>query len=313
MSTPPANVSSQKSSFGSCLIALVRLILVVILGALLGLAIYTGLLYLYQQAILPAQESAARLDLLETRQAISQQEMDNRIKQIGSRLNTLETQKSQDAESLAELQGDLASLEARLADQTAALKQLDELEKDIDNLWEIVTYNSTRVMGLWATQNAPNTTLQELSRQVQVMKAMQLLNRGRLLMLQSNWGLAEADVAEARRALVELQAEAPAYQQETIARWIQRLDLVLASLPESPVLAADDLEIAWRMLAMGLPAPGETLTPQPTPYRTGTVGAPPTPSPTAVSRTGVPATPSRTPTPFLTGAATITATPSRTP
>lgn len=311
MSTPPLNDKPKSSRGASCLQTLARLLLVIVLGALLGLAVYTGTVYLYQQAIVPAQESAARLDLLETRQVISRQEMDDQLKQITARLNTLESQRSLDSESLAELQGDVTSLQARLEEQNSTLKQLNELQTDIASLERLVPYHSTQVMGLYATLNAPDTPLEELSRQVQVLKAMQLLNRSRLLMLQNNWGQAETDVDNARQVLIALQAEAPDYQQETLRRWIQRLDLVLASLPETPVLAADDLEIAWRLLAAGLPAKGETLTPQPTAYLTSsakpsatptaseTLGTrvSPLPSPTVTPPSGVTATAIDTPTP----------------
>ncbi len=309
MSTPPPTDKPQSSRGVSCLRALARLLLVIILGALLGLAIYAGMVYLYQQAIVPAQESAARLDLLETRQVISQQEMDDRLKQIMARLNTLESQRSLDTESLAQLEGDVSSLQARLEAQNSTLKQLNELQADVANLEKLATYDSTQVMGLYATLNAPDTPLEELSRQVQVLKAMQLLNRSRLLMVQNNWGLAETDVDNARQILLALQAEAPDYQQETLRRWIQRLDLVLAGLPETPVLAADDLEIAWRMLAAGLPARGENLTPQPTAYLTGTGEPSATPTASGTLSTSVSPSPSPTVTPILGLTATAIATP----
>jgi hypothetical protein len=55
------------------------------------------------------------------------------------------------------------------------------------------------------------------------------------------------------------------YQQATLDEIIQRLDLALEYLPQTPILAAEDLEVAWQLLKIGLPeSPSEDIDLQPT-------------------------------------------------
>jgi hypothetical protein len=72
----------------------------------------------------------------------------------------------------------------------------------------------------------------------------------------------------------------PEYQIEAKELIIAHLDMALENLPEAPILAAEDLEIAWQLLKQGLPdeppleaetetegtpTPGPTVTPTATP------------------------------------------------
>jgi len=83
-----------------------------------------------------------------------------------------------------------------------------------------------------------------------------------------------------------LQAEVPAYQTESLAVVLARLDLALGNLPEYPVIAVDDVDIAWNLLIVGLPesaaeaaALAATPTLTPTPDATATPEQTPTPTP----------------------------------
>ena len=88
-----------------------------------------------------------------------------------------------------------------------------------------------------------------------------------------------------RDLLAELQAEAPDYQAKSIDPVLARLDLALGNLPEYPVIAVDDVDIAWNLLIVGLPesaaeaaALAVTPTPPPTPDATATPEQTPTPT-----------------------------------
>ena len=80
----------------------------------------------------------------------------------------------------------------------------------------------------------------ELATQVTMLRSMELLSRARLFLYQANYGLAEQDVAAAR-ALIPTDTAVG----EEVAL---RLDRVIESLPDRPVTAADDLDIAWQLL-----------------------------------------------------------------
>ena len=124
--------------------------------------------------------------------------------------------------------------------------------------------------------------LLELKHEVMLTRALDILARARLYLAQSNFGLAKADVQSARDLLVELNSET---SDRILAQAIARLDLALGNLPEFPVVASGDLEIAWQILVSGEapPTPTFTATPSaletftPTPFPPPTIEVTPTP------------------------------------
>ncbi|HEY5730914.1 MAG TPA: hypothetical protein VIS72_12745, partial [Anaerolineales bacterium] len=95
-----------------------------------------------------------------------------------------------------------------------------------------------------------------------------------------------SDVQVARNILMELQPAGSESKQQDLNEAIFRLDLAFKNLPDFPVAASDDLDIAWQILMDGYPvAPTGT----PTPFPTATPGETATPFP------GATATPTATP------------------
>jgi hypothetical protein len=284
-----------------------RLLLVIACGIAAGALLYVGILYGASRVVKPLQVNAERLNLLETGQALEHQQLDERFSQYGERLAALERQRAAADETLSQLQGSAGALEQAVQEQTARLKEVDALRLDVANFTGMSSYIATEVMGMRMTQTAGEEPLGALRRDLSVLQAMELLNRSRLYMLQANYGIAAQDARAARAALEGLRGQVPDYQSAALEAWIARLDLALSSLPDAPVVAADDLEIAWRMLSAGLPGPGgvETGTPGPgglTPTATPYWLTPPASStPTALAG-------SATPTPYL-PAVTSTPTP----
>jgi len=92
-----------------------------------------------------------------------------------------------------------------------------------------------------------------LERQINLLKAMELLSRARLSMYQSNFGLAQQDVQIARNLLARVETEATDSLAGDLEAVILRLDMTLSNLPDFPVAASDDLDIAWQILLSGLP------------------------------------------------------------
>lgn len=138
-----------------------------------------------------------------------------------------------------------------------------------------------------------------LFRELQLVKAMELLTRSRLLLAQNNIGLARSDIQAGRRLLAALQPEVSADQGAMIGEVIARLDAALAALPIAPVAAADELEGAWQLLIGDLPgAP---------PVAAGSEGTP-TPEATVVVSPTVATTPEATETVIATATITATAT-----
>lgn len=169
------------------------------------------------------------------------------IRDMKAEIAALQTQ-------LEEMTTRVGALESSIESHTAALEKLEAMQTALEA----------------ELQANDNEALTALRREVMFARAFDILGRARLYLAQSNFGLAKTDVQSARDLLAELQAEK---NDPALAQAIARLDLTLGNLPEFPVVASGDLEIAWQILLSG-EAP-----PTPTPEPTGTPT--PLPEPTA--------------------------------
>lgn len=265
---PPAETPSTKPgpSFGSRLgkaflwffRALVRLILIILVIGGFGAAIYYGVPYLQQTFITPVEQNSARVNELEGEIASLQKQLEEyrgQLTELNSQLDGLGNQ-------LDETAARIETLDKSVQAHTASLKKLGEMDAALE----------TRIT------ETNDLTLLALKNEITLTRVLDLLARARLYLAQSNFGLAKADAQSARDLLAELQTSAP---DEAQAQAVERLDLALGNLPDFPVVASGDLEIAWQILMTGqalptstpepvsTPLPGTTLTPTP--------GATPTP------------------------------------
>ena len=161
-----------------------------------------------------------------------------------------------------------------LDDEVANLQiQLNEMNSRMDFIETSVEMRSAsldkleKIQATLETQIKENNdkSLRELKYEVMMTRALDMLGRARLYLAQSNFGLAKVDVQSARDLLAELQNDREA---DRLAQTISRLDLALRNLPDFPVVAAGDLEIAWQILMGGgtpmITAPEPTLGATPT-------------------------------------------------
>jgi hypothetical protein len=164
---------------------------------------------------------------------------------------------------------------------------MDEVESEIAAHTESLAALEEMQSELQAQDEAMSA---ELQRQINLLKSMELMSRARLFMFQSNFGLARQDVKTARDLLMMVRTDAPEDLVDDLNEVIRRLDLVLGSLPNFPVAARDDLDVAWQVLLLGLPqaqidADGTTVptvTPSVTPAATFTPTLEVTPEATVV-------------------------------
>jgi len=230
----------------------------------IGAAIYFGLPYLQEKYVQPIEQNSANISALATVQMGNLEAMSTQVADLQDQIAALQQQ-------IETANQHTADLEKAIADHTAALAKLEQVQAELDD----------------AAAQQRDSLLIELKHQVMLTRAIEILSRGRLFLSQSNFGLAKADVQACRDLLAELQTEVPAYQAESLAAVLARLDLALGNLPDYPVIAVDDVDIAWNLLIIGLPesaAEAAALAITPTP--------PSTPDATA--------TPEQTPTPTLT-------------
>lgn len=297
--------------------ALVRLLLVVVFAGLIGLAFYAGVPWLYRQYVIPVEENTDRIVDLDARLAQQSEALGERIDSLRDRLDTLEVSRDQDRQTVADLRVLLDDLMAMQAEQSIALEQVDELQATAEAVSEsqerlesfisaIATQtggNRLSILELEDTLGEAGTPLEQVRRELQLVKAMELLTRSRLFIAQGNPGLAQEEVTRAYELLSGLHSDTPPAERGQLVAVLGRLQLALVSLPDAPALAIGDLDAAWRILLEGLPegatplpitpapfgptfsptgelTPPVTITPTPTPPASGTLTPIPSPTPT---------------------------------
>ena len=259
---------------------LLRLVLLLIFLGLLSIALYVMLPWLYERFIRPVEQNTAQVRELQTQQEHTEQDLAD----LKSRLEAFESAQDQNAESFNNFDQRLVDIEKEITASTESLATLKRLQSELDEQNQAVSA--------------------ELERQIDLLKAMELLSRARLSMYQSNFGLARQDVQIARDILAGIEPDAPGTLAQQLGAVIVRLDMTLTNLPSFPVAASDDLDIAWQILLSGMPEGAPTMIETPT--LVVTVSITPTgkltSSPTLVITASLPAT--FTPTPVMTASPT---------
>src|SRR5215211_8920907 len=218
---------------------LLRVVSLLILLSLLSLALYLVLPWLYQKFITPVEQNTAQVRELQSQQ----KQMEQEVTELQTRLKTMETAQDGHAGSLQELDTRLGDIETQINARTKSLTELEDMQAKL--------------------QSQNEATAAELDRQINLLKSMELLSRARLSMYQSNFGLAKQDVQIARDLLATVQPNTPGTRAQELGAVISRLDMTLSNLPDFPVAASDDLDIAWQILLSGKPqgTPTAMITP----------------------------------------------------
>jgi outer membrane murein-binding lipoprotein Lpp len=235
------------------LIGLLKLILsLVLIAGIIAAAYFYVLPYFRRALVAPVEQNTAR------------------IEELSSQVSALN-------EDLASLQSELDTLNKRVE----PLKKTIEMQtKTLSELEETQTKLEDQI------QAGNEAAMLELKREVMLARSVQYLARANLYLSESNFGLAREDVQAARNIVSQLKEGAPDYQLATLDEILTRLDLALKNLPGLPVIAVNDVNIAWQMLMNGLPAsaaeaaytPTTTPTAIPTLTSTSTPSVEPTPS-----------------------------------
>jgi len=222
-------------------LAVLRLIIIVAVIGGCGAAIYFGVPLIYDNLLLPVEENTTQMNDISLRQS----QVEFQLMDMETRLAMLETGHSSQSDSISDLDARIQSLDADQSSLSDEIKKLD-----------------ARIQTLEGADADRNEMLTDLLYQSDLLRAMELLSRARIFLYQSNFGLARADVQAAYNVLVEMQPTAPDSKQQDINEALFRIDLALENLPDFPVAASDDLDIAWQILMEGYPVP-PTATPTP--------------------------------------------------
>jgi hypothetical protein len=243
---------------------LLRLVSWIIIFTVFGAALYYTVPLLYQRFVVPVEQNTVQVAELQAQQ----QQLEQQLSALQDQFAALESGQGENTQSLSELDDRIGELKTGIDSHTESLAALEKMQSEL--------------------QEQDELTSSELARQIDLMKSMELLSRARLYMYQSNFGLARVDVQAARDLLVEVKPDAKSSLARELDAVIQRLDLVLSNLPNFPIAAADDLDIAWQILISGMPSldtnataiPASTLASTPAPTITPTLPPSTQPTPT---------------------------------
>jgi TolA-binding protein len=321
-SQPPENQSfgdRMAIAFLAFVRALVTLLVIILVIGLLAAAVIYGGPALYRQYVAPIQNNLAQLQSDQAQQQQTNQQFSQRMDSLQGRITDLESQHDSDKQTLSDLQAQITSLastqqssqhawQSTLAASNSEFDQLNNnlaaLATQSANLQQKIANTDSNLSYLATAVQSDNLPVAVLRRELQLVKAMEYLTRARISLIANNAGSAQSDIQAAHDLLTALESLVPDYQTSALQAIVSRLDLALGNLPDSPVLASDDLEIAWQLLQKGLPVEaGLTPVPSLTPaaqlsgsdeQTTGT----PTPTPSQIPTST--RTPTPTPTPRVT-------------
>ena len=264
---------------------LVRLLLIILVGAVIGGGLYYGFTVGYQRVFQPLQEHEMRLNALESYYDEETAQVSRQLADLQSRVDRLEMGNDTQKETLVDMENRLQQMEKSLeADEEAlaALKNdfgeidihqgevaqmMNSLEDDLSAMQSDVKKLFEQVGDLSAAREADKQVLDSLLMSVEdsdsrwesigmnmeVLRVLELLTRSRFSLAQGNVTIAKADIQDAHQRLMALADGAAANQVEILTSAVDYLDDALAYLPRSPLAAADKVEGAWAVLIDGVP------------------------------------------------------------
>ena len=226
---------------------LLRLAVVVVLGVGLAALAYFALPRAYRGLVEPAQINTDRIDTLESQLGLARDDTHALRDQTGDRLAELEAALTVQGEALATAQ---TQLETALEDSLSQSRALNLLTRQIDSLESTFGDLTDQIDAALGDLGQPE---EELRQDLSINRAMLHLIRARLGLLENNAGLAASEAGLARALLIETDPDA---ENQRIQDAIARIDLALEAMQSTPLVAGDDLEIAWKLL-VGEETPSE--------------------------------------------------------
>ncbi|MCJ7734033.1 MAG: hypothetical protein MUP11_05755 [Anaerolineales bacterium] len=260
---------------------LLRLVLALIAGTLIGAVVYFAAVgwipYLDQRIFQPIDNNRENLNELEATQMVLES-------QIEILMETLESYQTQ-----IDL-GIQSTLEVLNLSITQLSDDVGEMQSDIDHN---TYYGGTVIPAILATvsakQDSTDRNLSALataqmresgtSQEIDLLRILELFSRANQDLLHDNYGQAEEELLAAQAILQKLELNLPASQRVISIEILGLVNQIIADLPSKPVLAAEKLQLAWQMGINGFPEPAwenQTGTVTPTPNITPS----PTPTPT---------------------------------
>ncbi len=237
----------QTSAFSRVMRFILRIIFVVVFGIVLGAALYLGVPALYRSTIEPMRANTERIEELQGTLAIGLSTSEKQVERLGERLVEVEDRLAEQGEATGALQAELDGFGETLDEQASTISRLRSMSAQLDTINDDLDETIDRVKQLEVALSEIELPADEFRRQVRMISAMTMITKARLWLIQDNLGQAAEEISAARELLASEVVDMDA-EDEVLAQIIERLDLALADVRTMPIVAADELEIAWKLL-----------------------------------------------------------------
>lgn len=239
----------NSSGLGTAVSWLLKLLLVVILGALVGVGGYLAIPSLYLGIYRPVESNAQRIDQLSTQVGAAQGEADSALATLASGQAGLEATLAAESRSSSGIGGDLQQLQATQASLGLAVGRLSNVPEQLATMRAQTTTLASEVQALSTAMATPTPSGQDLAVTTQILRSMQLITGAQLALQGGNGGEADADLSRARDGLSALIAIGPPSLTDPLTQVVKRLDLARQEIKSNPAIAGADISVAWRLLA----------------------------------------------------------------
>lgn len=225
-----------------------RVVLVSVIGIALGVGIYFGTRGLYRNYVEPMQASLRRIAEIEEALAQDKVLARKQAEQTGERLAEIDGRLAEQSEALAILVVEIDSVQNELEDQDNRIDRLRTMVNRIETLSSDLKATADQVEGLETALSEIELPAQRISKQLRMIQAMTLLCKAHLWLAEDNLGLAAEEIMAARDILTFIPESDSVEEDALIDQIIDRLSLALADVRTIPIVAADELEIAWKLM-----------------------------------------------------------------
>jgi chromosome segregation ATPase len=231
---------------------LLRLVFVVVIAILIGVGIYYGVPWVYWRLVIPVQDSAARIEMLQRDLENTRADWNTELTEQGQQISALESDLATQKERIAALEADIERMDEIM---TAQGETLNVLQTTLYGTEEMTGQLGDEVEVLYGELDIlrdemadPNRVAAAFERRLILLQAWGEILKARLHLLEDNPGNARQTLALARANLERVIALSPEPEAQALIAIQERLDAADTAIEERPFVAINELEIIWRDL-----------------------------------------------------------------
>jgi chromosome segregation ATPase len=250
------NAETQQSGcwsrLGRAIAVLLRLVFVVVIAILIGVGIYYGVPWVYWRLVIPVQDSAARIEMLQRDLENTRADWNTELTEQGQQISALESDLATQKERIAALEADIERMDEIM---TAQGETLNVLQTTLYGTEEMTGQLGDEVEVLYGELDIlrdemadPNRVAAAFERRLILLQAWGEILKARLHLLEDNPGNARQTLALARANLERVIALSPEPEAQALIAIQERLDAADTAIEERPFVAINELEIIWRDL-----------------------------------------------------------------